>query len=178
VVVAIHENTGINIWTRSVADQLAADGFIGIAPDLCRPPCRSTPSSAFAGAEAVRFSTLRIRRHSARQWCSTGPRPRPSRWQRSRHRYSACTAATTRASTRVSPNELNAHLGTFIVAPLTTGSHAYLFRVACRFAGKDGHVVLDQVRTVDHQRLVKRLGALTGATQPRILGVLQAMFAP
>lgn len=84
----------------------------------------------------------------------------------------------TRPCVIVSPDELNAHLGTFIVAPLTTGGHPYPFRVPCRFAGKNGHVVLDQVRTVDRERLVKRLGALTGATQSKILGVLQSMFAP
>ena len=83
----------------------------------------------------------------------------------------------TRPCVIVSPDELNAHLGTLIVAPLTTGSHPYPFRVACRFAGKDGHVVLDQLRTVDLERLEKRLGALTASTQSKVLGVLQAMFA-
>ncbi len=78
----------------------------------------------------------------------------------------------------VSPDELNAHMGTFIVAPLTTGSHAYPFRVACRFGGKQGHVVLDQLRTVDRERLTKRLGVLAAPTQARILAILQAMFAP
>jgi mRNA interferase MazF len=84
----------------------------------------------------------------------------------------------TRPCVVVSPNELNAHLRTFIVAPLTTGSHAYPFRVACRFAGREGHVVLDQVRTVDRERLVRRLGRLTAPTLGRALAVLQAMFAP
>jgi mRNA interferase MazF len=84
----------------------------------------------------------------------------------------------TRPCVIVSPDELNAALGTFIVAPLTSGGHPYPFRVACRFAGKDGHVVLDQIRTVDRERLGKRLGALTSPTQTKILGVLQAMFAP
>jgi mRNA interferase MazF len=84
----------------------------------------------------------------------------------------------TRPCVIVSPDELNAALGTFIVAPLTTGGHPYPFRVACRFAGKDGHVVLDQIRTVDRERLGKRQGALTAPTQTKILGVLQAMFAP
>ena len=83
----------------------------------------------------------------------------------------------TRPCVVVSPDELNEHMGTYIVAPLTTGSHAYPFRVACRFGGKDGHVVLDQLRTVDHERLEKRLGALTAATQAKVLAVLQAMFA-
>jgi len=84
----------------------------------------------------------------------------------------------TRPCVVVSPDELNARLGTFIVAPLTTGSHPYPFRVTCRFDGQDGHVVLDQVRTVDRERLGKRLGVLTAITQTKILGVLQAMFAP
>jgi mRNA interferase MazF len=77
----------------------------------------------------------------------------------------------------VSPDELNAHLATFIVAPLTTGAHAYPFRVACRFDGKDGHVVLDQLRTVDRVRLSRRLGALTAVTQGKVLTVLREMFA-
>jgi mRNA interferase MazF len=77
----------------------------------------------------------------------------------------------------VSPDELNAHLRTFIVAPLTTGSHAYPFRVSCRFGGKSGHVVLDQIRTVDRERLVKRLGALSPTALTQALNVLREMFA-
>lgn len=83
----------------------------------------------------------------------------------------------TRPCVVVSPDELNDHMGTFIVAPLTTGGHPYPFRVACRFAGKDGFVVLDQLRTVDEERLGKRLGVLTASTQSKILRVLQSMFA-
>ena len=77
----------------------------------------------------------------------------------------------------VSPNELNAHLATYIVAPLTTGAHPYPFRVACRFGGTDGHVVLDQLRTIDRVRLSRKLGALTSATLQKMLAVLQEMFA-
>lgn len=77
----------------------------------------------------------------------------------------------------VSPDELNAHLETVIVAPLTTGSHAYPFRVPCRFAGRAGHIVLDQLRTVDRTRLLRRMGQLTSATLSRSLSVLQEMFA-
>lgn len=84
----------------------------------------------------------------------------------------------TRPCVVVSPDELNAHLHTFIVAPLTTGRHVYPFRIACRFQGKSGHVVLDQIRTVDEQRLVSRLGRLTPVSLRRALGVLQEMFAP
>jgi mRNA interferase MazF len=82
----------------------------------------------------------------------------------------------TRPCVVVSPDELNAHMGTFIVAPLTTGSRPYPFRIAVRFGGKDGHVVLDQLRTVDRERLVKRLGALTAATLGKALSVLGEMF--
>jgi mRNA interferase MazF len=78
----------------------------------------------------------------------------------------------------VSPDELNEHLHTLIVAPLTTGGHSYPFRVACRFHGKAGYVVVDQIRTVDQERLLRRLGQLAPATLARTLSVLQEMFAP
>ena len=83
----------------------------------------------------------------------------------------------TRPCVIVSPDELNSHLRTFIVAPLTTGGHPYPFRVRCSFEGKDGHVVADQLRAVDRERLVKHLGRLSEATLNDLLGVLQAMFA-
>jgi mRNA interferase MazF len=83
----------------------------------------------------------------------------------------------TRPCVIVSPDELNAHLHTFIVAPLTTGGHPYPFRVRCRFADKDSHIVPDQLRAVDRDRLVKRLGILPDATLVELLHVLQAMFA-
>jgi mRNA interferase MazF len=83
----------------------------------------------------------------------------------------------TRPCVVVSPDELNAHLRTFIIAPLTTASHAYPFRVSCRFGGKFGHVVLDQIRTVDRERLVKRLGALSPTVLAQALNVLREMFA-
>jgi mRNA interferase MazF len=77
----------------------------------------------------------------------------------------------------ISPDELNTHLRTFIVAPLTTGSYAYPFRVACAFQGKSGHVVLDQIRTVDRERLVKRLGRVPLPVLGQVLSVLREMFA-
>jgi len=82
----------------------------------------------------------------------------------------------TRPCVVVSPDELNAHLHTFIVAPLTTGSHPYPFRVPCRFEGRPGHIVLDQIRTVDRERLVRKLGKLTPSTLRRTLMMLQEMF--
>jgi len=84
----------------------------------------------------------------------------------------------TRPCVVVSPDELNAHLQTYIVAPLTTGGHRYPFQVLCRFGGKAGHVILDQIRTVDRERLVRRRGKLTATTLQKVLGVLQQMFAP
>ncbi len=83
----------------------------------------------------------------------------------------------TRPCVVVSPDELNAHLRTFIVAPLTTGGHRYPFRVRCHFEDKDGHVVIDQLRAVDRDRLIKRLGVLADDTLVEVLSVLQAMFA-
>jgi mRNA interferase MazF len=84
----------------------------------------------------------------------------------------------TRPCVVVSPDELNGYLRTFIVAPLTTGSHLYPFRVPCRFKGHQAHVVLDQLRTVDQERLVQHLGSIAPATLERALIVLQEMFAP
>ncbi len=77
----------------------------------------------------------------------------------------------------VSPDELNEHFQTFIVAPLTTGSHSYPFRISCTFQNKQGHVVLDQIRTVDRERLVRRLGRLSPQALERSLRILQEMFA-
>ncbi len=84
----------------------------------------------------------------------------------------------TRPCVVVSPDELNSYLRTFIVAPLTTGGHPYPFRVPCRFEGKSGYVVIDQIRTVDRERLVRRLGKLSRSTLERILAILQEMFTP
>jgi mRNA interferase MazF len=83
----------------------------------------------------------------------------------------------TRPCVVVSPDELNEHLRTFIVAPLTTGAHRYPFRVACRFARKAGYVVLDQIRTVDRERMIRKLGRVAPSTLEQALSVLQEMFA-
>ena len=84
----------------------------------------------------------------------------------------------TRPCVIVSPDELNAHLRTYTVAPLTTGGHPYPFRVPCRFEGRSGYVVIDQIRTVDRERLVRRLGKLAPSTLGRVLAILQEMFTP
>ena len=83
----------------------------------------------------------------------------------------------TRPCVIVSPDELNAHLRTVIVAPLTTGGRAYPWRIRCRFQQRSGYVVLDQLRTVDRERLVKRLGTVPGQTLTEVLVALQEMFA-
>jgi mRNA interferase MazF len=77
----------------------------------------------------------------------------------------------------VSPDELNQHLRTAIVAPMTTGGQAYPWRIACRFQHRSGFVALDQLRTVDSDRLVKRLGRLAPGTIAAVLEGLQEMFA-
>ena len=83
----------------------------------------------------------------------------------------------TRPCLVVSPDELNEHLSTCIVAPLTTGGHAYPFRLSCRFEGKAGHIVADQIRTIDDDRIVRRLGKLPDPVVRRTLEVLQRMFS-
>ena len=84
----------------------------------------------------------------------------------------------TRPCLVVSPDELNHHIRTVIVAPMTTKGQAYPTRVPCRFKSKEGRIVLDQIRTVAHVRLVKKLGRLDAKTSTRVLEVLQEMFAP
>ena len=78
----------------------------------------------------------------------------------------------------ISPDDMNDHLRAVIVAPMTTGSRPAAFRVPLTFQGKQGLIVLDQIRTLDGVRLVKRLGALRPPTLALTLQTLQSMFAP
>jgi mRNA interferase MazF len=82
----------------------------------------------------------------------------------------------TRPCVVVSPDELNAHLLTAVVAPLTSAGKPYPFRVTCHFENTSGLVVLDQIRTVDRERLLRRLGSLSSAELGGILRVLREMF--
>jgi mRNA interferase MazF len=84
----------------------------------------------------------------------------------------------TRPCLIVSPNDMNRHLATVIVAPMTTRGRTYPTRVACEFQGKTGEIVLDQLRTVDRTRLVKRLGRIAGAERKSVLARLADLFAP
>jgi mRNA interferase MazF len=83
----------------------------------------------------------------------------------------------TRPCVVVTPDDLNRHVRTVMVAPMTTKGQLYPTRVPCMFQGKRGQVVLDQIRTVDRIRLVKRMGRLTGGQAKAVLEVLAAMFA-
>jgi mRNA interferase MazF len=82
----------------------------------------------------------------------------------------------TRPCAIISPNEMNHHIGTVIVAPMTTRGRDYPTRVPCTFQGSRGQVVLDQIRTVDKTRLVKKLGRLSTPAAERLLSVLVEMF--
>ena len=84
----------------------------------------------------------------------------------------------TRPCLVVSPDEMNQHIGTVIVAPMSTRGRDYPTRVRCRFQKKSGQVVLDQIRTVDKRRLVRRLGRVESRTATKVLDVLVEMFSP
>jgi mRNA interferase MazF len=77
----------------------------------------------------------------------------------------------------ISPDEMNRHIATVIVAPMTTKGQSYPTRVACTFQGKEGQVVLDQIRTVDKSRLARNLGQIGDDTQREVLSVLNEMFS-
>ena len=82
----------------------------------------------------------------------------------------------TRSAVVISPDEMNRHISTVIIAPMTTKSHAYPTRVPCTFEGKEGWVVLDQIRTVEKVRLVTKLGEMEAEARQGILVGLAAMF--
>ena len=77
----------------------------------------------------------------------------------------------------ISPDEMNELIATVIIAPMTTKGRKYPTRVDCLFEGKEGQIVLDQIRTVDKVRLVRRLGRITASTQKEVLAILAQMFS-
>lgn len=83
----------------------------------------------------------------------------------------------TRPCLIISPDEMNSYINTVIVAPMTTKARGYPTRVACKFQSKQGQIVLDQIRTVDKARLVKRIGKIDAQSQIKVLSVLGEMFA-
>ena len=84
----------------------------------------------------------------------------------------------TRPCLIISPDEMNHHIDTVIVAPMTTRGRSYPTRVPVRFKGKSGQIVLDQIRTVDKSRLVKRLGKIDEAARAQVLALLAELFPP
>lgn len=84
----------------------------------------------------------------------------------------------TRPCLVISPDEMNHHIRTVVVAPMTSKGRPYPSRVPCRFQRKQGQVVLDQIRTVDKARLVRKLGRISKKTGTTVLAVLGKMFAP
>ncbi len=83
----------------------------------------------------------------------------------------------TRPCVIISPNEMNHNIATIIVAPITSKLRNYPSRVPCKVEGKQGQIVLDQIRTVDKIRLVKKIDTLNKNTQAKVLAVLREMFA-
>ncbi|MEM6591229.1 MAG: type II toxin-antitoxin system PemK/MazF family toxin [Cyanobacteria bacterium P01_C01_bin.73] len=83
----------------------------------------------------------------------------------------------TRPCVVVSPDEINHTISTVIVAPMTTKGRTYPTRVPCKFDGKKGQIVLDQIRTVDKRRLVKKLGTLSRGERRKVILTLTALFA-
>ena len=83
----------------------------------------------------------------------------------------------TRPCLVISPDEMNRNIRTVIVAPMTTAVKAYPTRVFCEFQGKKGQIVLDQIRTTDKSRLMKKVGTVDPQIQAEIISTLQSMFA-
>lgn len=83
----------------------------------------------------------------------------------------------TRPCLIISPDEMNRYISTVMIAPMTTKGRVYPSRITCRFQDKEGQIVLDQIRTVDKVRLIKRLGQLEQQVQQAVLAVLAEMFA-
>ena len=83
----------------------------------------------------------------------------------------------TRPCVIISPNEMNNHISTVIIAPLTSRLRNYPTRVPCRVEGKQGQIVLDQIRTVDKSRLIKKIATLNKPIQSKIISKLIEMFS-
>ena len=83
----------------------------------------------------------------------------------------------TRPCLIISPDEMNRHIRTVIVAPMTTAGKEYPTRISCTFKKKKGQIVIDQIRTIDRSRLIKRLGTIDPNTQLEVIKVLQRLFA-
>ena len=83
----------------------------------------------------------------------------------------------TRPCLIISPDEMNRHIRTVIIAPMTTAGKDYPTRISCTFKGKRGQIVLDQMRTIDKSRLIRKLGSIEPKTQVEVISALQKLFA-
>ena len=83
----------------------------------------------------------------------------------------------TRPCLVISPDEMNRHIRTVIVAPMTSAQKEYPTRVPCTFQKKKGQIVLDQLRTIDKARLIKKLGTIDSKDQLEVISILQELFA-
>lgn len=83
----------------------------------------------------------------------------------------------TRPCLIISPDEMNRNISTVIIAPMTTKGRNYPSRIPCLFQGKKGQIILDQIRTIDKERLVKKLGVISKTAQTKTLNILQEMFS-
>ena len=83
----------------------------------------------------------------------------------------------TRPCLIISPDEMNRHIRTVIIAPMTSAGKDYPTRISCKFKKKKGQIVLDQIRTIDKTRLIKKLGSINPETQLEVVSVLQRLFA-
>jgi len=82
----------------------------------------------------------------------------------------------TRPCTIISPNEMNRHLRTIVIAPMTTKSHDYPTRIKVKHEGKTGWVVMDQIRTIDKQRIIRKLGKLSIAEVNKCKDVIRETY--
>jgi mRNA interferase MazF len=83
----------------------------------------------------------------------------------------------TRPCLVISPDEMNHHIRTVIVAPMSSAEKDYPTRVSCTFRKKQGRIVLDKIRTLDKSRLIKKLGMIDSKAQLKVISILQRMFA-
>jgi len=83
----------------------------------------------------------------------------------------------TRPGLIISPDEMNRHIRTVIVAPMTTAGKNYPTRISCTFQNKKGQIVLDQIRTIDKARFIKKLGSIDAQVQVEVITTLQRLFA-
>ena len=83
----------------------------------------------------------------------------------------------TRPCLIISPDEMNEYISTVILAPMTTRIRNYPSRITCNFKGTKGQIVLDQIRTVDKIRLIKKLGVIDDQSQNSVIQILQEMFS-